>query len=906
MLIGREVESARLATALASVRAGTGAAFVLVGEPGIGKTTLLRDLVDQAGEMTVLETAGVESEADLPYAALIDVLTPVLHRLDALPEAQAVALSTALALGPPGAVDRFAVAVATLGLLTAAAEHGPVLVVVDDLQWVDSASRDALAFASRRLAAIPAILVAAQRTDARRTPGLQVVRVGPLDREDATQVIAGNAGRIAPDVLATILDAARGNPLALVELPQLLTAGQLAGTEALANPIPTANGLERAFSARLAPLSPAGRLATVVAAADSSGTAGVVLGAFGALGLAEEDLREVEALGLLSIDANRLEFRHPLVRSAAYHGADAAERRAVHAALAEADTDPDRGAWHRAAAALGPDDAIADELDGAGARALARGAFAAGAAALERSAALTAAHAERGARLLRAAWAMDSAGSLVRSQALAEEAANLIEDRRLRAELVLLLGRLRMAAGDVEAGHAMIIDEAERVIELDPALAAALLSFAANLLFFRLEGPAAVELLERAWSLGDPARQRTPTERNAAALARTMAGDTAGPPLLVELALEAGKDVENGHRMGAAVGWPLVWAEEYTAARNLLTWAAGVQRSGGSLRHLPQSLIELAELDFRVGRWVPSLAGAYEAIALFEETAQHTELGFAQATTARIDAALGHDEDCRRRAREGFAADTAAGLLLASATAGAALGLLELGRGDPEAAIVALEPVERIVRESGLGEPWLIPWAPDLIEAYSRVGRNDRAAEVLDSFELQAKATGRVSALAAAARCRGLLASDEEFEEQFAAALELHDPMPTPFERGRTELAYGERLRRAQKRSQARELLQAALQTFERLGAEPWADRARGELRASGQSVLTPAQRAEDALTPQELQVAAIVAGGATNREAAAALFLSVKTIEFHLGHVYRKLGIRSRTELVRALEAPV
>ena len=248
----------------------------------------------------------------------------------------------------------------------------------------------------------------------------------------------------------------------------------------------------------------------------------------------------------------------------------------------------------------------------------------------------------------------------------------------------------------------MLLSEAEHVGELDPALAAALLSFAANLPFFRLEGPAAVELTERAWKLGDPARTRTPAERNARALAKSMAGDVAGPALLVELAVEARQDVETGHQMGAAVGWPLVWLEEYAAARTLLTWAVGVQRSGGSLRHLPQSLIELAELDFRVGRWVPALAGAYEAISLFEETAQRTELGFAQATTARMEAALGHDEDCRRRAQAGFAADAASGLLMASALSSAALGFLELSRGDPEAAILALEPVQRIVRESGL------------------------------------------------------------------------------------------------------------------------------------------------------------------------------------------------------------
>ncbi len=373
---------------------------------------------------------------------------------------------------------------------------------------------------------------------------------------------------------------------------------------------------------------------------------------------------------------------------------------------------------------------------------------------------------------------------------------------------------------------------------------------------------------------------------------------------MLELAREVSASLA-GHTQGAAIGWPLVWGEEYGTARSFLTWTIGVEREGGNLLYLPGSLQVLAELEFRVGRWVPALAAAHETIFLFDETVQPTRRGWACATAARIEAALGREQECREHAREAFATDGESGLLLATAHAAAALGLLELGRGDTEAAIAALAPVERIVREGEVGEPWLVQWAPDLIEACSHVGRTDRAAEVLDAFELQARATGRVSALAAAARCRGILAPNDAFEELFGVALELHDRVPTPFERGRTELAYGERLRRARKRSAARERLLTALQTFERLGAEPWTERARIELRASGQSVRTPEQQAEDALTPQELQVAAIVAGGATNREAAAALFLSVKTIEFHLRHVYRKLGIRSRTELARAVDAP-
>lgn len=899
MLIGRELESAELAAALSSARDGSGSALVLVGHPGIGKTTLLRELVAAAGDVQLLETSGVESEAELPYSALVDVLTPLLHHLDALPEAQAVALSAALALGPPGAADRFAVGVATLGLLTEAAGQGPALIVVDDLQWVDSASRDALSFAARRLSPIPVVLVAAQREGAPSLPGASVVPVGPLEREDSAALLSEAAAGIAPQVVARLLDAARGNPLALVELPRLLTRGQLEGTEALDEPIPTANRLERAFLARLAPLSADGRRAVVVAAADDSGSAGVVLRALDSLGWPDEALREVEALGLLRIDADGVEFRHPLVRSAAYHGADPAERRLVHAALAAADENPDRSAWHLAAAALGPEESLASKLEETAERALARGGLAAAAAAMGRAASLTPDRHVRGMRLLAAGLALEELGDLVRSEAITQEAATMIDDPAGRARVVAHLAVLKIGAGEVERGHAMLLAEADQVAELDPTLAGGMLSLAANLPLYRLQARPAVDLMERAWTLGDPTRPRLLIERLSIALARTMAGSAAAT--LVELAHEL-EATPGGHRQISAVGWPLVWAEEYDAARTTLTWARDMLRRSGALKYLPWSLHALAELDFRVGRWVPALAEAYEAIDLYEETRQPTDRGFACATVARVEAALGREAESREHAEEAFAADGASGLLAATAYASAALGLLELGRGDAEAAVAALAPVERILREGEVGEPWLVQWAPDLIEACSHVGDVARATDVLEAFELQARATGRVSALAAAARCRGIVASDEEYGDAFEAAIGLHDRVPTPFERARTELAWGERLRRSGRRTEARQRLNGALQVFERLGAAPWAERARGELRASGRSVLTPEQRAEDALTPQELQVAAIVAGGATNKEAAAALFLSVKTIEFHLGHVYRKLGIRSRTELARVV----
>lgn len=371
MLVGRELECELLSSALASSRSGAGRALLLVGEPGIGKTTLLQWIRGHSEGIAILETRGIEAASDLPYAGLGDLLTPILDRLDSLPEPQAATLGSALGLGPPGPVDRLAIGVATIALLAAAAEDDPLLVLVDDLQWVDSASRDALSFATRRLSSLPVLVATAQRTavgDGRPAiPGAEIVAVTPLSPDDAARVVA-EQGEIAPEVVTRLLDVARGNPLALVELPQLLTEDQLAGTEPLGDPIPTANGLERAFAARLSPLSESGRLAVLLMAADSSTLPGVVRAALESLGIGEDPLEEVEKLGLVSLGES-VEFRHPLVRSASYHGADGAQRRAAHRVLAEVDPDPDRRAWHLAAAKLAPDEQVAIELEAAAERA---------------------------------------------------------------------------------------------------------------------------------------------------------------------------------------------------------------------------------------------------------------------------------------------------------------------------------------------------------------------------------------------------------------------------------------------------------------------------------------------------------------------------------------------------------
>ena len=890
MLLGREAECARIEELLAAARLGASSALVIRGEPGIGKSALLDAAASQAGGMTVARARGVESESDLSLAALADLLGPLLERIDALPEAQAAALNGALALGPPAAPDRFAVYAATLSLL---AESAPLLTVVDDANWIDAASREALVFVARRLQHEGVVLLLAARTREQlpfAAAGVPELVLGGLDLAASTALL----GEAAPAVAAQLFAATGGNPLALRELAALLTDAQREGTQAIEDPPPVGSSVERAFSRELEALPEATRRALVVAAACETGASAEILAALGDPGA----LTAAEHAGVIAFSGSAVQFRHPLLRSVAYGAMPAPERRAAHRALAESLGGPraaERRAWHLAAAAIAPDEQVAAALAEAADAARRRGGPAAAARAAERAAQLTPDAETRARRLLVAAEDVSRAGSPERGYQLLDEALELAHEPLLRADVQQMRGRLLARTDTVSDAADLLVAEAARVAGVDPVRAATMMLTAVQPCFQAGLNATGLAIAERAVAFATEAGLPPMPGGIPLGMARLLCGDRSrAEPLLVQAAdwLEQADDPwALGPVIVFGVGQAFCWLEDYPRSRRLLTPGIARARAWGAPALLPYGLLSLCELEFRTGDWGSALAAGAEAADLARETGQTSDEGYALGMLARVEAAMGREEECRAHVARSLELVAAGGAEIARAFVSSVRGFLALGLGDSEGAIAELEGLAAFLAEMPPEEPNVLRWKVDLIEAYARAGRTGDAAATLDTLEAK-----RGWAAAAAARCRGLLHDDDD---AFREALARHD---TRFETARTELCYGERLRRAGRRTESRAQLQSALDRFEALGAQPWAERARTELRASGERVRRREPGATERLTPQELQVALTVARGATNREAAAALFLSTKTIEFHLRNIYRKLGIRSRTELVRVI----
>jgi DNA-binding CsgD family transcriptional regulator len=855
----------------------------------------------------VLRARGLESEAELPFAALGDVLRPVLGTLDRIPTRQAAALSGALAIGPPAPGDRFAVAVATLGLLSAASEREPLLVVVDDAQWVDGLSLEALLFAARRLQEERVVLLFAVRPEEGgfQDEAFETLVLTGLGRDIAVELLDDVPG-LHPHVATHIADATGGNPLALLELPRQLSSDQLSGREALPAQLPVAPAIERGFLRRIRELPQNAQSALAIAAAADSNDAKTLFSTLSELRLDRTDLAPAEAEGLVVLEKGRFDFFHPLLRSTLYSNLPVDERRAIHAAYGRAlsgDDNLERRAAHLAEAAEAPDDPTAATLEAAAERALARGGYSAAARTLQRAAVFTTTPAARARRLLRAAQNFRLAGDHQLALDLLDEALLAGQDDRLLCADIHHV-RIKVVTTIIlplQAGLTLAA-EAESIASQDPARAALLLAHSAQTAAFTGNGLDALSAARRSRALLRTVRGGADVE--AAALlghAFLLSGERAAA---AEMADEVGRERARASRDDAEVGMLygslLFWLEAYEPARQELQSQIAAARSAGALGMLPRLLDTLAAVDTRTGRWVDAYATSTEALALARETRDGRQTASALTTLARLEAGQGKAPDCRAHAQEALDLARRYGDRLAEAWAIAALGLLELGLGRAEEAIVEFARLETVAA-GNFFDSAAVMWRADRIEAQIRARRVEDVSQSLEST--RDNAGGSAWVRAAAARSRALMVDPVDIDRAFGEALRLHEHAGIPFELARTELCYGERLRRSRRLSEARRPLRSSLATFERLGAVPWAERARKELGASGERAEPSGRNARiSTLTGQELQVALIVADGATNREAAAALFVSPKTIEGHLGRAYAKLGVRSRTELARLL----
>jgi DNA-binding CsgD family transcriptional regulator len=907
MLLGREAECEAVEQLLDRARHGRSGSLLVSGEAGIGKSTLLAHAAASASGFRVLRATGREAEAELSFAGLSDIFRPVLSLIGEIPPPQAAALAGALALWPPVPGDRFTVAASTLSLLAAAADV-PVLVLADDAHWLDAASREALLFAARRLGEEGVAMLFAVRTgegDDFRGCGLDQVRLRGLGPAASAAMLRGGTGRVVDRRVAERLgQATGGNPLAMLEIARLLSDEELAGA-AILNELPAAAEVEKAFRRRISILSPPLRQALVVAAVAGSLPFERTLAACAVLELAPEVFERAQAHGIISIENGRLDFCHPIVRSVVQHDAERGALRAAHRALAavlRAEEWADRRAWHCGEAATCPDAEASDALERSAFAAAARNTPMVSAARFQRAAELAPDPDRRGRLLVEAARQWQLLGRADQSLPLLDQQLTGPIDASQRADIQHLRAAAEASRGHVSEAGRLLVDEAARIAAVDPAKAVRMLIDACGAIMLSGHVSVAVPVARRCYALAE----------NLPGPLRDFAAITLGSALVLHGEARAARplvagtgpvyDGDKALILQGVQGLIFLWLDDYPRASAEFDRLCEGARACSAPSLLCPGLARRSSLHFRLGNWLTASADAAEALRLAQETRQDLYVGYSLAFLARIEAACGAEEPCYRHAMQALELAQASGMGSVRSYALAALGQLELGLSRFDAAIRHLEELSGLHEAWEMRHPTVIQSTPDLIDAYVHAGRLDDARRQLDAFADQASCNDSRPALAAACRSEGVLAPAGRFSEWFERALALHDRTPIPFDLGRTELWYGQRLRRDRQKNAAREHLESAREIFDRLGARPWGHRARSELRALGVRVRNAAPLASAALTPQELRVAMSVSKGATNREASGALFLSPRTIEAHLSRVYRKLGVRSRTELAALL----
>jgi DNA-binding CsgD family transcriptional regulator len=904
-VIGRERERDVLDRLLDGVRAGRGGVLVVHGEAGVGKTALLDYAVEAARGFGIARTSGVEAETELPFAAVQQLCVRFLDFWDRLPQPQHEALGVAFGLiGGPAhpAPNPFLVGLAVLGLLSEAAEERSLLCVVDDAQWLDRASARALAFVARRLLAERIALVFAAREPGDVLAGLPELHVMSLGHRDARTLLeSALAARLDEHVLDRIVVETRGNPLALLELPRGLTPTQLAGGFGLPAAAPLSASIEESFTRRLANLPDAAARLLLVAAADPVGDTALVWRAARQLGIPESVAQAVEAEGLLELGA-RAVFRHPLVRSAVYRAAGLKERRAVHRALAQATDpliDPDRRAWHRAQAASTPDEDVAAELERSAGRAQARGGWAAGAAFLERAAALTPESTHRARRMLAAAGAKRAAGDLEGALALlvGVEAGVLDELQRARVDLLRAQIALEQRRGG-DAGR-LFLSAASRLAPLDPELSRetyleALAGAMANDVEV-LGGAPAVAAAARAAPPGTVPPRTVDVLLDAFAIRLTDGYAAAAPTLARALELLLAIDVPtedvgrwlslSSTRNGNIVALEM-WDDE--ALHLLAARQVQAARDAGALAHLQFALSFLARSHMLAGELTAATLMLDEARLLAEATGNQ-----ALVNAPMILAAWRGHEAHASELIEATSAEAATRRWTSNNYARAVL-YNGLGRHDAarDAAWEAFQP-----DPIGYGS-WLLP---ELAEAASRTDDRALLQSALEWLAERTRVSSSGWATGMQARVRALLSTGEVADSLYRQSIAHLTGTRARLEVARSHLLYGEWLRRERRRLDARASLRTALEAFTSMGADAFARRAERELLAAGERALTRTVETLDQLTPQETQIARLAANGHTNRAIAAQLFISPSTVEYHLRKAFRKLGIKSRTQLAQS-----
>ena len=909
VLFGRDKEQQAISGVVDRARNGQSGVLAIVGEAGMGKSVLLEYAERQAAAMRVLRARGVQSEARVPFGGLFELLRPALGCLGQIPPPQAIALESALALRGPRAEDRFAVGAATLSLLAAYADTAPLLVLVDDAHWVDGSTSDALLFTFRRLIADPIAVIVSVRDGERSLldgADLPQMRLDGVDRAAAGHILGEAATRPVPDdVVGRVHRQTGGNPLALVEAA--VEIDRFRRGAPLELPLPLVTSVSRLYTSRTRSLPPEELQVLLLAAASDTGDISTLTRAASALGLQVAVFGAVEATGLVSTANGQLYFRHPLVRSAIYNDAAPDARRAAHRALADAlpDAEADRRAWHLALSVLGPDDAACSALEQAGQRARGRSAYDVASRAFERAAQIASDDAWRCRLLYAAADSAWLAGGAHRAEELIGAAASGTVSPDLAAHIGYLMGHMAVRFGRVGEGQRILVEGAESAAGVDPELAVVMLADVVNSAFYAGDPAALRDAAARIAAIapGSAGLRCSFFANMARGMALTLTGEAEDGAQLIRHAVSlvegSGELADDPTLLAWAAVGPCFLRER--TGRALIGRALDFVRARAAIGVLPYLLSHIAVDQASTDRWPEAEIGFHEVINLARERHQVTDLASALCRLALLEARQGQAQQSRAHAAEAIELAQQLGLRLCEVWATTALGELALLDGQSEEAIACFTTQEATLGECGLDDVDLSP-APELVELHLRRGRGELAKEVAAVFQERAVSKGQPWALARAARCRGLLAPVDRMDLEFDRALSIHAETPDMFETARTYLAFGSRLRRSRQRARSREQLRAAIERFDYLGARPWSRMARTELAATGEPAGERGATKRDQLTPQELQIALLLAAGRTTRDAAGQLFVSPKTVEYHLRSVYRKLGIGSREQLAAAM----